>query len=193
MTCIIGLVSGNRVYIGGDSVGASDYDYQLRADEKVFRNGNMVFGFTDSFRMGQLLRYSLEIPKQTGRDDFTYLCTTFMDAVIDVLVSKYYATLKDNKVRGGNFLLGYRRKLYRVASDFQVEKVISNFNAIGCGSSYALGAMEVLHNQKQRMSPSKKIIKCLRVVEKYSAGVKSPFHVISLDDKSDCSTHVVEE
>ena len=32
--------------------------------KKVFHNGEFIMGFTDSFRMGQLLQYKLQIPPQ---------------------------------------------------------------------------------------------------------------------------------
>lgn len=58
MTCIVGLVDGDRVILGGDSAGIAGWHLQLRADEKVFRNGPYAIGFTTSFRMGQILRYA---------------------------------------------------------------------------------------------------------------------------------------
>ena len=39
MTCIVGLVHGGKVYMGGDSAGVGGYCLTVRADEKVFRNG----------------------------------------------------------------------------------------------------------------------------------------------------------
>jgi hypothetical protein len=51
MTCIVGLVDGGRVWLGGDSAGVSGWDLTVRADRKVFRNGPYVMGFTTSFRM----------------------------------------------------------------------------------------------------------------------------------------------
>jgi ATP-dependent protease HslVU (ClpYQ) peptidase subunit len=67
MTCIVGMVENGKVYIGGDSAGVSGFDYHIREDQKVFQNGDMIFGFTSSFRMGQLLQYSLKIPDHDPR------------------------------------------------------------------------------------------------------------------------------
>ena len=61
MTCIVGLVHEGVVYIGGDSAGVGGMSLTVRADEKVFQNGEFLMGFTTSFRMGQLLRYSLKL------------------------------------------------------------------------------------------------------------------------------------
>ena len=62
MTCIVGLIDGNRVWMGGDSAGVSGLDITVRSDPKVFRNGDFLIGFTSSFRMGQLLAFRLRPP-----------------------------------------------------------------------------------------------------------------------------------
>ena len=59
MTCIVGLIDGRRVWMGGDSAGVSGLDITVRADAKVFRNGDFLIGFTSSFRMGQLLAFHM--------------------------------------------------------------------------------------------------------------------------------------
>jgi len=182
MTCIVGLEDEGKVYIGGDSAGVdSGWNYMLREDKKVFRNGKMIFGFTSSFRMGQLLQYKLKIPrpKKTDTDDFGYLCTTFMDALIKCFKDSGYAHVNNSKVSGGTFLLGYKGKLYQVQSDYQVSRVLKPFDACGCGEPYALGAMEVLYLDK-KISPEEKILKALEVAETFSAGVRGPFNVVSI-------------
>ena len=42
MTCIVGLVHEGVVYIGGDSAGVGGMSLTVRADEKVFQNGNVT-------------------------------------------------------------------------------------------------------------------------------------------------------
>lgn len=39
MTCIVGVVEGHTVWMGGDSAGVGGYALTVRADQKVFRNG----------------------------------------------------------------------------------------------------------------------------------------------------------
>ena len=180
MTCIIGLVDNDKVYIGGDSAGVSSYNISLRNDEKVFTKGDMVFGFTSSFRMGQLLRYKLKIPKQPiGIKDFEYLCGDFMDSVIKCFEDNKFATLNNNVIEGGVFLLGYKSKLYEVQSDFQVSSVAGGFDSCGCGDNYAKGAMRILINDK-KLKAEEKIIKALEVAEYFSAGVSAPFNIVSV-------------
>ena len=66
MTAIVGLVQDGSVYIGADSAGVYGMSLTVRADTKVFRKKKYLFGFTTSFRMGQLIRYAMKLPKPRG-------------------------------------------------------------------------------------------------------------------------------
>ena len=174
-TCIVGLESGGSVYIGGDSAGVNGWLMRsVRVDEKVFTKNQMIFGFTSSFRMGQILRYSFDPPKQTiGQDDYAYLCGPWVDALVTCLKDKGYATVNNNQTTGGTFLLGFNGKLYRVESDFQVGRRVEPYDSVGCGGEYALGALAMLIDR--HIGPEAKIRKALEVAEHFSAGVKGPF------------------
>lgn len=179
MTCIVGLVEKGSVYIGGDSCGLADTDYLIRKDKKVFKNGPMIMGFTDSFRMGQILQYSFKVPKHPkGLSDFGYLCTDFATAVIEVFTEHGYIKNSGNRAEGGTYILGYKGNLYTMYNDFQIELLYDNFTAVGCGESYAKGAMSVLKDAK--MSPQKKIEKALETAEYFSAGVRAPYNIVRL-------------
>lgn len=107
MTCIAGFIEDGRVWIGGDSAGVGGYSLTVRADQKVFRNGKMLFGFTSSFRMGQLLRWALTIPDHDPRADVEkYMATVFVNAVRECLKTNGFATKKDEVETGGTFLCG---------------------------------------------------------------------------------------
>lgn len=180
MTCIVGLVENNKIYIGGDSAGVAGYYLIKRADEKVFKKGEFVFGFTSSFRMGQLIRYKLSIPKvEEGQDIDDYLYTKFIDSVIKCFKDNQYAQIKENEIFGGCFLFGFRGNLYTVESDFQIGKPMNNFAAVGCGQDIALGCMYGLQNNKS-MKPKDKITLALEAAENNSAGVRGPFHIVEL-------------
>lgn len=181
MTCIVGWVDkkGN-ICIGGDSAGVAGLDLTIRADEKVFRNGEMLFGFTSSFRMGQLLRFSLTIPPRIeGRDDYDYMCTDFIDAVRKCLKDGGYAKIDNSVEKGGHFIVGYRRHLYQVESDFQVGKPMDPFCAVGCGESFANGVSWAL--QGSDLSIREKVTKSLEAAHHFSAGVRPPYVILDLE------------
>lgn len=169
MTCIVGFVDRDdkRVYIGGDSAGVSGSNIRVRADEKVFIKDNMIFGFTSSFRMGQIIRYSFRIPKQEHEDDFEYLCTDFINYLKECLESHDF---KD----GGRFLLGYNGNLYCIQEDFQVAKNDYGYDACGSGEEYALGCLNALNTVDTYLSAKSKINIALETASKFSTDVCSP-------------------
>ncbi len=175
MTCIVGLVDKGTVYIGGDSAGVAGLSISIRGDEKVFINGSFIMGFTTSFRMGQLLRYKFDPPKQThSQNDMQYMTTDFIDAVRKCFIDNGFGTAAS----GGTFLVGYNKKLYTIDGDFQVGIPSCNYDTVGCGSDLALGAMHATRNLK--IKPEDRIKKALEAAVEFNAGVRPPFVILKI-------------
>lgn len=178
MTCIVGFVEGHTVYMGGDSAGVGGYDLTVRADQKVFRNGPMLFGFTTSFRMGQLLRYALRVPDHDPRVSVEhYMVTAFIDAVRGCLKDKGWSRKVNDQEQGGSFLVGYQGRLFVVDDDYQVGYPVDGYDAVGCGAQIAKGALFATSH----LSGRERIEVALRAAERCSAGVRGPFHIDTLD------------
>ena len=173
MTCIIGLIEENTMWMGADSAGISGYSLTIRKDPKVFRVNNMLIGFTSSFRMGQLLGLSFKPPKHDPKtiDTYEYMVTDFIDGIRKCFKDKGYLKISDNNESGGIFLIAYNKQLFRIDSDFQVGENVENFDSCGCGSDLAIGAMYATVGMK----PKARILKALQIAEKASAGVRKPF------------------
>lgn len=183
MTCIVAVVHDGRVIMGADSAGVDTGRYSLtvRADRKVFRNGEFVMGFTSSFRMGQLLAFSLNAPApREGVNLFAYMVTDFINAVRDCLKSGGYATKQSEQEVGGEFLVGYRGRLFKIHGDYQVGESTTGYDACGCGDLIAIGSLYGTPDA----DPKERILLALRAAETFSAGVRGPFHVESTDVKT---------
>jgi ATP-dependent protease HslVU (ClpYQ) peptidase subunit len=179
MTCVVGLVDKGDVYIGGDSAGIAGLSLSVRADEKVFGNGPFIMGFTSSFRMGQLLRYKFSPPAQTvHQNDMEYMVTSFIDACRTCFSQNGFGD-KDATV-GGSFLVGYKGQLYTIEGDYQVGKLHAPFDAVGCGSDLALGALYATEGQQ----PEKRINLALQAASTFSAGVAPPFVILRLENEN---------
>jgi hypothetical protein len=180
MTCIAGLVHEGVVYIGGDSAGVADFQITRRADAKVFRKGPYVFGFTDSFRMGQLLHYSFKPPAPTSKElsHFEkFMVTRFMDAVRNCLREGGYAKVQDKQEEGGTFLVGAYARLFNIGSDYQVGEALDRYDAVGAGEDIAKGALYAL--RAHAMPPEMKLRVALEASERWCSAVCSPFNVVS--------------
>lgn len=180
MTCIVGYVDdAKNVWIGGDSAGVGNYDVIMRRDPKVFRNGPYLMGFTSSFRMGQLLRFGLTVPRQEeDHSDEQHMMTTFVDAVRKCLSDGGFAKTESGNESGGTFVVGYRGSLYVVYDDYQVSISAETWVAVGCGEGYALGALKAMEGSDT--PASQRVTRALEIAAHYSAGVRAPFVVESL-------------
>jgi ATP-dependent protease HslVU (ClpYQ) peptidase subunit len=179
VTCIIGMKDRNGdVWIGGDSAGVAGYQITIRSDEKVFRKGPMVFGFTSSFRMGQLLHYSLEIPEHPKKkSDAEFMASDFVNAVRRCFKEGGFASVVNGSESGGSFIVGYHGELYCVEGDFQVGIPSNGMCAVGCGEDLAMGA---LYANKHLKCSRKRIRNALMAASEFSAGVAPPFTIIKL-------------
>ncbi len=160
--------------MAGDSAGVSGWDLDVRADPKVFITGPFIMGFTTSFRMGQLLEFSLDVPEQGSKEsDYKFMVTTFIDACRECFKEGGFTASKSSPEQGGEFLVGYRGKLYYIAGDFQVGIVKSKFDAVGCGSSYAKGCLH--GTESLDLTPRQRLTAALKAAERFSAGVRGPY------------------
>jgi hypothetical protein len=177
MTCIAGLIHEGQVFIGGDSAGVAGFDLTVRADAKVFKNGDFVFGFTSSFRMGQLLRHSFVPPKRyPDKDVMAYMVTDFVDALRNCLKAGGFASKSNETEVGGCFLVGYAGRLFEIESDYQVGESATGYAAVGCGSQVAHGALFA----NSELPPVARITQALEAAEAHNAGVRGPFHIESI-------------
>lgn len=176
MTCIIGIEHKHGVLIGGDSAGTAGWSQTIRADSKVFTVGDYAMGFTSSFRMGQLLRYKLEVASPTReerRDLERFMSTTFIDAVRKTLTTGGFAEKENGQETGGTFLVGVAGRLFCVEGDYQVGVPSTGYEAVGCGDDLARGS---LHTTAQfRFTPRQRAELALDAAAAMSAGVAGPF------------------
>ncbi len=179
MTCIVGLIHDDKIWMGGDSAGANRTRLTVRKDPKVFINGDMIMGFTSSFRMGELLQYKLRLPiKHQGIDIYKYMVTDFIDAVRECLSKGGYSE-KDKEVeKGGEFLVGYKGRLFKIASDYQVGESIHPYDACGSGEDLALGVMFATFGQ----DPESRLRTALEAAFEFNPGVRGPFTILYLED-----------
>ena len=180
MTCIVAIAADGHVMIGGDSAGSNGHDVQIRADEKVFKNGPMIMGFTTSFRMGDLLRYSLTVPEIPNRGLRRWMTTTFIDAVRQCLKDGGYAKKSDEVEKGGNFLVGVAGRLFEIDNDYQVADLAFGWGSVGSGYQIANGSLYTT-GQVGELSAKQRITLALNAAVEYSPFVRPPFRFVTLD------------
>ena len=174
MTCIIGISSKGKVFIGADSSGSDGFSQEIRIEPKVFKNGDFIIGCTSSFRMIDLLKWKFNPPTlKNGENIHKFMCTDFVDSIHSLFNENGFSiTTEDWKT--GVMLVGIQGRLFKIESDFQISE--HEYTSCGSGSYHAMGAMYCL----SRKNPTKDIIKSLEASEYFVTTVKRPFIVESL-------------
>ena len=182
MTCIVGLETPKGVIVGGDSAGTdSSFGQRVRADVKVFTKtggrAEWIFGFTSSYRMGQLIRYAFDPPTVPEEDEDIdkYMVTEFVDALRDCFKEGGYLEKENGVDSGGTFLVGVRGRLYEIEDDFQVARPSTGYEAVGCGGDIAIGALYAT----PKMAAERRVRTALEAAERNSAGVRGPFTILT--------------
>jgi ATP-dependent protease HslVU (ClpYQ) peptidase subunit len=162
------MIENGKVTIGGDSAGSNTHHVRHILNPKVFRNGEFIMGCTTSWRVMQLLEFSLKLPPVGDTEIYKYMCTTFIKKV-----RKCFE--KGGVTDGATFLVGHKNRLFRVENNFQVTENGEGIDACGSGEEYGLGAMKVIKDLNIDESTVIKIRKALDVVSLWSPGVNPPY------------------
>jgi len=182
MTCIVGLLKDNRIWIGGDSAASTNCLIQQRADEKVFINNNCIIGISGSPRMGQLLRYSFIPPKLYTEDNImSYMVNDFINGIRNTFKNAGFSEKINDVESFGNsyFMVGIKNKLFTIFSDYQVDEHSLPFTAIGSGQEYALGSLFSTINLE--ISPEEKIKIALDASSTFNPFVRPPYTILSIE------------
>jgi len=177
MTCIVGVRGSGEVWIGADSAGVCDTLITSRADPKVCRVGSYLFGFTDSFRMGDLLRFDLAPPNPSayrGRpsDAHGFMVREFVPALRACFDAGGFSRVDRGREEGGTFLVGFGEHLFGVYSDLQIERSREGYVAVGSGAAVALGA---LHATRRQVAPRRRVVQALEAAAAHNTWVAPPF------------------
>ena len=184
MTCIVAVTDGETVVMGGDSAAVHGLRLTVRNDRKVFLRSDgktkmeWTFGFTTSFRMGQLIQYELELPDVDEKDKedlFGFMVTKFIPKLRDCLKSGGWAKKEAEQENGGVFVVGLLGKLFFIDGDFHVGEFSDPFVALGCGDDIAKGS---LYTSRGTKDLKKRVRSALFAAQRFSAGVREPFTII---------------
>jgi len=180
MTCIVGWIGKDRVYVGGDSARAEGWQVRQTSINKVLKKENFLFGYTTSFRMGQIIQHHVKLPERKKLQPILdYLVVDLIEAIRKQLTEKGFTKKQDNRETGGSFIIGCSEGIFRVDADFQVNSASDGLEAVGCGEDYALGAMKALNN----VSDKQRIQRALETAAYFCGGVLPPFTILSVPKK----------
>jgi len=177
MTCITGLVNKEKGYVvmGADSLASSTNSTIHRKDKKIFRLGDFVVGCTTSYRMTQIIQFSFVPPQIKDKDLFEYMCTDFVNKLIECFEENLYSRKYDGQIDGGTFIIAYKDRLFKIYDDFQVAESQLGYHSCGSGEEYALGS---LYTSKE-LKTKDRVIEAIKAASYFSPTVGGEIHIIT--------------
>lgn len=176
MTCIVAVKDRkrNRIIMGGDSAAVSGHLSGTIRDAKIFKRGPYLIGNTGSFRVGQILRYDMQMPEPGEQDEtMAFMVTAFVESLRRRMVELAVSQRKDNVDRGGNFLVAIRDRIFHIYEDFQVNERMEDYDAAGSGMEVALGALYATPAR----DAEKRLRTALEAADHYGSHVRPPFSI----------------
>lgn len=180
MTCIVGLVAADGVYVGGDALYSGDCQrFDGRDGGKVFRLGPAAVGVSGAARLNQILTVHSKFAWPSPDENLT--CW-----MVDRFATEVQRLLEAHKgidpAHGWTITVGLHHRLFVVDYDFCVMEY-DRYHAEGCARGIALGYLEAWLNPVSPMPgamPSSEalVVGALEAAAKHDLHVGTPFTVL---------------
>ena len=196
MTCIIAHTNGKSSFIAGDKLGSNGFTKSVQTESKVFEkefikiNDDagltrtkeiMAIGYTTSFRMGQLLTYSLNLPLQDANETFPqYLVLKVIPIIRTMFKDEWGYRDASQDVGGGQFIILHNHIIYEVQEDFAVLQPKTQITAVGSGTYHAIAAMEayIEVQDETKVELHNRVKSIFKIVSDNVTSVSSEFDIL---------------
>jgi ATP-dependent protease HslVU (ClpYQ) peptidase subunit len=177
MTCIVGVVYGKNVWLGGDRAATSgNLNRTIIKDPKVFVKENIGFGVCGLPKVMDTLQYHIEIPVYNGENVKTYLVSSVIPAIRSGLKAMDCTVHHEGQdYFEGAMLVAFNGRLFELEANFQLVESSKGFNAVGSGAEPALGSLRATKG-----NPRTRLLQALQTSAENNAGVAPPFDVIEI-------------
>ena len=178
MSCIVGLVENDVVWIGCDSMSSDETSKLVRKDGKIFRVKNdAIIGFSGSYRAGQIIQYTKGLLNKRSKSEQEYLVTHFIPKIVKLFDKGDNDETLELECP---FLLAFKDRLFQVDSDFQLAESAVGYDAVGGGAPYALGSLYSTAGTK--MKAVDRVYWALKSAEVHGMGIGAPFMIFNTKD-----------
>jgi hypothetical protein len=158
--------------MGADSMGSGGNNAFDMLNPKIYHLGNALIGCSGPLRLIQWVGCTLVLPERGDKSLFDYMVIDFIEALKE--------TMKKGDLTGSDhhILVAIEGRIFLIDYAFGIAEVREDYQAIGCGSKYAKGA---LFATDEKLDPKRRVLLALNAAAKYSDGVNGPFIIETLN------------
>ena len=179
MTCIVGLVEGGQVWIGGDGRACfSDSVMPVRAP-KVFRCGPLLIGVSGMPRVAQIWEHEFQLPPRGDDDVLAWLCRDVAPPLRDLMTVRgatYDSSADGTKTLQSHALIACEGRLFLMDGQCAFYETERAFECCGSGADVASGYL--LGNKLDE--PEKRVKGALRAAGEMLNSCGPPYRVEKL-------------
>jgi ATP-dependent protease HslVU (ClpYQ) peptidase subunit len=195
MTTIIGIQAPDYALICSDSristIDEGGFASQITTlgsnTAKVAENGRYLLGAAGDMRAINILHHAFIPPVvpagTTGKKLDNFITTKYVPALRECFEKQGYASPDNDSAthiaqHSSTVLTVVSGAIYVIDGDYSWTSDVNGFYALGTGSSYALGALQVLCSSKNMTiaQAKKNALKAIAVAAKYDPYTGAPFH-----------------
>lgn len=185
MTVVLGVVSGNRTYLLGDSFLAEEGSgvYDIKKRPKVYKvNRYTSIGYCGDTGPQVYFRAAItQIMKERKRIGKDYFEDAFQADLIAKLKELGFPKADQETIADVGFLIGRPGRLYYMDSSLSVHECVHPYAAIGAGREPAMGALALAHKTHLiERAPERAIQITAECVADMSPYVSRPFTVVEV-------------
>jgi ATP-dependent protease HslVU (ClpYQ) peptidase subunit len=144
MTCIVAFRDEKEnIIIAGDKMGSDSYSKMIVKEPKVFINGDFAIGYTDSFRMGQLLKHVWVPPeRKMEQETDNYLYADVTKSLRGLFKDNGFGDDDNNEF--GAFIMVYEDRILEMQGEMSLLEHETDIVSVGAGCYHATAALQVL-------------------------------------------------
>jgi len=165
--------------MAADSLGTAAGEALTHKTPKIFIRKPYIIGHAGGVRSGQIVQFCCDLPAppKNPKDLMRFMVKDFANVIRKGLeeagnMEKYQGTREESMAES---LVGVHGHIFRLFVDFSVYESEHEFDAIGSGGAYAIGAMAVLKGSAQN-----RVVKAVEVSSMFAAGVRGPINYASI-------------
>lgn len=178
MTCVIGIRGDEGAVIAFDSFSGNDSRVMVRRDLKGAQlSPEIAFGYTWSYRYGQIIAHHLDLPDVEG-DEHAWVVTAFVPAMRAALAEHGFLKKENEREESGQLVLAVRNRVFLVESDHAVCESAANYVACGSGEPYAEAAIASLQKANVELADEALATIALQTAAKLNRSVRAPWHLL---------------
>ncbi|HSW65430.1 MAG TPA: hypothetical protein VLH56_19290 [Dissulfurispiraceae bacterium] len=151
-------------------------EYMPTERMKIFKIRDVVFGGAGSARAGEILKQTLDITPYNEFNDTPDAYAFDIANRVGALLHDYHEAAEDKNERACStyWLIAFGRHLYNIGSEYCITEITGDFYSIGIGSSYALGALDILC-KIPGYKPKQVGYAAMETSAKFTYGIRPPY------------------